>query len=145
MGISLFFCLFNLALSMALFIVLLFSSFTFLLKTLTRDMSLHQWLNQDIQQYSFFIWAILGLFFLYYRLLYFNVQLVDKILPMLGFEQRISGVGSDRSTNWATTTAQPAIFFTTNRPYLHSSRNCSITANPTTLSTNTAQNCSFNP
>ena len=24
---------------------------------------------------------------------------------MLGFEPRISGVGSDRSTNWATTTA----------------------------------------
>ena len=25
---------------------------------------------------------------------------------MLGFEPLISGVGSDRSTNWATTTAQ---------------------------------------
>ena len=25
---------------------------------------------------------------------------------MTGFEQRISGVGSNRSTNWATTTAQ---------------------------------------
>ena len=27
------------------------------------------------------------------------VQLVGKILPMLGFEPQISGVGSDRSTN----------------------------------------------
>ena len=27
---------------------------------------------------------------------------------MLGFEPRISGVGSDRSTNWATTTARLA-------------------------------------
>ena len=44
--------------------------------------------------------------FLYFRLFYFNVQLVDKILPMLGFEPQISGVGSHCSTNWATTTAQ---------------------------------------
>ena len=36
--------------------------------------------------------------------LYF-LQLVDKILPMLGFELRISGIGCDRSTNRATTTA----------------------------------------
>ena len=28
------------------------------------------------------------------------------MLPMVGFESQISGVGSDRSTNWATTTAQ---------------------------------------
>ena len=32
------------------------------------------------------------------------VQLVDKILLMSGFEPQISGVGSNRSTNWATTT-----------------------------------------
>ena len=37
--------------------------------------------------------------FLYFQLFYLNVQLVDKILPMLGFEPLISGVGSDRSTN----------------------------------------------
>ena len=30
---------------------------------------------------------------------FLNVQLVDKILLMAGFELRISGVGSDRSTN----------------------------------------------
>ena len=35
-----------------------------------------------------------------------NVQLVDKTSQMSGLEPRISGVGSDRSTNWATTTAQ---------------------------------------
>ena len=34
------------------------------------------------------------------------VQLVDKILPMSGFELEISGVWSDRSTNWATATAR---------------------------------------
>ena len=34
------------------------------------------------------------------------MQLVDKTLPMSGFEPWISGVGSDLSTNWATTTAQ---------------------------------------
>ena len=34
----------------------------------------------------------------------FNVQLVDKILPMTGFKLRIFGVGSERSANWATTT-----------------------------------------
>ena len=32
-----------------------------------------------------------------------NVQLVDKIWPMPGFKLGISGVGSYRSTNWATT------------------------------------------
>ena len=34
------------------------------------------------------------------------VQLVDKILPVSGFELRISDVLNDCSTNWATTTAQ---------------------------------------
>ena len=42
------------------------------------------------------------------RLLYFCLfhimQMTDKALPMLGFEPRISGVGSDRSANFATTT-----------------------------------------
>ena len=36
----------------------------------------------------------------------FIVQLVDKILPMTGFKPRISGIGSDYSTNWATSTAR---------------------------------------
>ena len=41
--------------------------------------------------------------FLYFRLSI--AQLVDKILLMSGFELQISGGGSNRSTNWATTTA----------------------------------------
>ena len=35
----------------------------------------------------------------------FKIQLVDEAWQMLGFEPRISGVWSDRSTNWATTPA----------------------------------------
>ena len=38
----------------------------------------------------------------------------DKSLPMTGFEPRISGVGGDRSTNWATTTAQLCNLFVVN-------------------------------
>ena len=44
--------------------------------------------------------------FLYFCLFYLNVQLVDKNLPMLGFEPQISAKGNYHSTNWATTTAQ---------------------------------------
>ena len=36
--------------------------------------------------------------FLYFRLFNLNVQLVDKILPVLGFELQIYGVGSNGST-----------------------------------------------
>ena len=43
--------------------------------------------------------------FPYFHLFYLNVQLVNKILLMLGFEPQISGFGSDHSTNWATTPA----------------------------------------
>ena len=35
----------------------------------------------------------------------------NKLLPMTGFEPRTSGTGSDRSTNWATTTARHSCFF----------------------------------
>ena len=48
--------------------------------------------------------------FLCFCLFYFNAQLVDKILLMLGFDPRVSGVRSDRSTNWATTTARNLTF-----------------------------------
>ena len=55
-------------------------------------------------------WAIPGLFFLYFRL--FNtvdsrwkLNVRYKCLPMIRFEPQTSGVWSDRSTNWATTTA----------------------------------------
>ena len=50
-------------------------------------------------------WVFICLFFLYFRL--FNTVdriLVIKSLPMTGFELQMSGVGSNRSTNWATST-----------------------------------------
>ena len=55
-------------------------------------------------------WAIPGLFFFIF--VFSNLRLADKTLPMSGFELRISGVGSNRSTNWATTTALPIIVST---------------------------------
>ena len=54
-------------------------------------------------------------FSLFLSFFYLNVQLVDKILPILGFEPRISGVVSHCSTNWATTTAQ--VLFLKARPF----------------------------
>ena len=39
--------------------------------------------------------------FLYFRLFYI-IQLTDKVLPMLGFEPRFTGVRRDRSANCAT-------------------------------------------
>ena len=54
-------------------------------------------------------WAIPGLFFFISSFQYtvdskqmFNI---NKFLPMTGFEPRTSGIGSDCSTNWATTTS----------------------------------------
>ena len=44
-------------------------------------------------------------FFFIFFFSIFKVQMVDKNFPMLRFEPRISGVGSNHSTNWATTTA----------------------------------------
>ena len=50
--------------------------------------------------------------FIYFRL--FNTveskQMFYKSLPITGFEQRISGVGGDRSANWATTAARDGTF-----------------------------------
>ena len=42
--------------------------------------------------------------FYFFRQLTVYVQ--DKMLPITGFEPRTSGIESDRSTNWATNTAQ---------------------------------------
>ena len=42
------------------------------------------------------------------QLTVYNVQY--KFFLMTGFEQWTSGIGSDRSTNWATTTAQEGLF-----------------------------------
>ena len=36
---------------------------------------------------------------------------INKILPMTGFEPRMSGIGSNRSTNRATTTSQKLLNF----------------------------------
>ena len=35
--------------------------------------------------------------------------MLNKILPMTGVEPRTSGIESDRSTNWATTTSHQSI------------------------------------
>ena len=52
-------------------------------------------------------WANTGLFFFIFVFSTVNSKYNQcKILPMTGFEPRISGFGSDRSANWATTTAQ---------------------------------------
>ena len=52
----------------------------------------------------FFKMGLSRLLFLYFRL--FNMkQSTDEFLLMVGFEPRISGVGSDRSANCVTTTA----------------------------------------
>ena len=36
-------------------------------------------------------------------------QMFDKSLPVTGYEPRISGVGDNCSTNWATTTDQDVV------------------------------------
>ena len=53
--------------------------------------------------------AIPGLFLAIFVISTFSMKSVHyKILPMAGFEQWNSGVGSDCSANWATTSAQPS-------------------------------------
>ena len=67
--------------------------------------------------FRFFLkkWAFPGLFFFIFSSFQNtvdskkNVQYIIKFLRMTGFELRTSGIGSNRSTNWATTTAH--IFF----------------------------------
>ena len=56
------------------------------------------------------------------------VQLIDKILQMTGFEPWISGVGSNRSTNWATTTALELLSYLTYPKY--SSQSKELGSNP---------------
>ena len=48
---------------------------------------------------------------LFFFIFVFSTQMFNKSLPMTGFEPRISGVGGDCSTNWATTTTHFNIFF----------------------------------
>ena len=57
-----------------------------------------------------FQWANLGLFLFVFVFTTANINYNQcKILPMTGFEPRISGIGSDRSANWATTTGTQLI------------------------------------
>ena len=46
-----------------------------------------------------------------------QLQMFDKSLPMIGFEPQISGVGGNRSTDWATTTALLSYSYTFLRNY----------------------------
>ena len=51
-------------------------------------------------------WAIPGLFFFIFVFsIQLRINIQYKILPMTGFEPWTSWIGSDPSTNWATTTA----------------------------------------
>ena len=50
--------------------------------------------------------------FIYFCLFYaISSNIFTKILPMTGSEPRTSGIGSDRSANWATTTALKQTLF----------------------------------
>ena len=53
------------------------------------------------------------LFFIYFHFFYSNLQLLDNIVPMLGFEPWISGVGSD----WVTTSALVLVVVLANKCY----------------------------
>ena len=73
-----------------------------------------QCLNEKSNPFYFFKkWAIPGLFFFYFRL--FNTQLTvykcSILITRTGLEPRTSDIGSDRSTNWATTTSHPFYFY----------------------------------
>ena len=63
-----------------------------------------KWIN--FPNFDFLKWATPCLFFIFVFSIQLKVKQCNiKFLPMTGFELRTSGVGSDRSTNWATTTA----------------------------------------
>ena len=60
-------------------------------------------------------WAIPGLFFSLFSSFQYTVDSkhmfnINKKFPMTGFEPLTSGIRSDRSTNWATTTALKKMF-----------------------------------
>ena len=65
-------------------------------------------------------WAIPGLFFFIFV---FSIQLTVNVqynfLLMTGFEQQTSGNGSNRSTNWATTTAPSHISLLRQNNFVH--------------------------
>ena len=65
---------------------------------------------QHHHNFTIFNWAILRPHFLYFV---FSIKSIAYlILPTTGFEPRISGVGNDRSTSWATTTTVMTSFWT---------------------------------
>ena len=72
-------------------------------------------INQKCSIKVFFKWAIPGLLslFSFFQYTVDSKQMfyINKFLPMTGFEPRTSGIGSDRSTNWATTTALIKVFW----------------------------------
>ena len=59
-------------------------------------------------------WAIPGLFFFIFVFsIQMTVNIQYKFLLVTGFEPRTSGIGSDCSTNWATTTANAIVWWLT--------------------------------
>ena len=74
-----------------------------------RHLAIFYWSHwaPDLSWHSFFKWANPGLFFFIFVVSTVNSTYIQyKILPMTGFEPQISGTGSNRSANCATTTAQ---------------------------------------
>ena len=61
-----------------------------------------------------FKWTISGLFCLFVFSIQLTVNVQYNFLSMTGFELRTSGIGSNHSTNWATTTAQTYFLFLAN-------------------------------
>ena len=67
-----------------------------------QDHNLRLWSSKTGKWTLLNVWRPLYYLFFYWQLTV-NVQYI--MLPMTGFEPGTSGIGSDRSTNWATTTA----------------------------------------
>ena len=61
-------------------------------------------------------------FFIFVFSIYLTENIQYKFLPMTGYEPRTSGVRSDRSTNWATTTFRIVCYLLliSNRPIMYS-------------------------
>ena len=66
-----------------------------------RNLQLTSWKCQNVKK-CFYL--TLGLFFFIF---YFQGSQIIWILLLTGFQQQTTGVGSDHSTNWATTTTPP--------------------------------------
>ena len=66
-------------------------------------------------------WAIPGHFYIYFVFsTVINKFGHEKILPRAGFELRTSGIGSDLSVNWSTTTSQESVvYFVSDKPHFN--------------------------